>query len=225
MNPIDWRNIKLVVFDVDGTMYNQKRLRRKMFISLVAYYLFRPSRWSDLRILKTFREEREKHKSHPTEDLQQDQFIWCETRTGKDINRIRQVVTQWIIKYPLQYLHRMVYPGIHEFFEELKKAGITVAVLSDYPADEKMQSMGLQADLIISATDTLVNALKPDPAGLRYIAEYFKTDIRDILLIGDRDDTDGEAARRIDMQFIIIDKEKIYNKNYFRSLAEQIATR
>ena len=97
--------------------------------------------------------------------------------------------------------------------------------MSDYPADEKIHAMGLEADLVIAATDKRVNALKPDPAGLRFIAEYFKTDIRDIVLIGDREDTDGEAARRINMQSIIINKEKIYNKNYFRSLAEQIATR
>ena len=127
--------------------------------------------------------------------------------------------------YPLRLLNQLVYPGLHELFNGLNEAGIPIAVLSDYPAEEKMRVMGLQADLIIDAADKRVNALKPDPAGLKFIAEYFKTDTRNIILIGDREDTDGEAARQIDMQFIIIDKEKIYNKNYFRSLTEQIASR
>ncbi|MBL7110802.1 MAG: HAD family hydrolase [Bacteroidales bacterium] len=225
MDQLDWRNIKLVVFDVDGTMYNQKRLRQKMFFSLISYYLPRPLRWSELRILKTFREERENHKSRPTADLQHDQYVWCQTKTGKDIERIKKVVKHWILEYPLRLLHKLVYPGLHELFAVLNKAGIPVAVLSDYPAEEKMRAMDLQADLVIDAADKRVNALKPDPAGLKFIAEYFKTDTRNIVFIGDREDTDGEAARRIKMQCIVIDKKKIYNKNYFRNLAEQIATR
>jgi len=225
MDPIDWRNIKLVIFDVDGTMYDQKRLRRKMFLSLIAYYSLRPLKWSDIMILKTFRVERERNKSRPTENLLHDQYVWCHNKTGKDINRIKQVVNHWIMVFPLRLLNKFVYPGLHELFARLNKAGIPVAVLSDYPADEKLHAMGLEADLVIAATDKHVNALKPDPSGLQHIAEYFKTNISDIVFFGDRDDTDGEAARQINMQYIIIDKDKIYNKNYFRSLAEQIETR
>jgi len=225
MNPIDWRNIKLVIFDVDGTMYDQKRLRRKMLFSLIAYYSLRPWKWSDIKILKTFREERERNKSKPTQNLQNDQYAWCQNKTGQEINRIKKVVNHWMMVYPLRMLHKLVYPGLHELFARLKKAGIPIAILSDYPANEKMVAMGLEADLVIAATDRYVNALKPDPSGLQHIAEYFKTNISDIVFIGDRDDTDGEAARQINMQYIIIDKDKIYNKNYFRNLAEQIETR
>jgi FMN phosphatase YigB (HAD superfamily) len=224
MDHIEWRNIKLVVFDVDGTMYNQKRLRQKMLFSLVSFYLPRPARWSELRILKIFREEREKNKSRPITDLQHDQYIWCQTRTGRDIEQIKQVVNHWILEYPLRLLNQLIYPGLHELFVALNKAGIKVAVLSDYPAEKKLQAMKLQADLVIDAADERINALKPDPAGLRFIAEYFKTDIRETVFIGDREDTDGEAARRINMNFILLDKKKIY-KNYFQNLAEQIATR
>jgi len=161
----------------------------------------------------------------PAEDLQSEQYMWCREKTGKDINRIKQVVDRWIITFPLRYLNRLVYPGVHELFTSLKKNNIRIAVLSDYPAEEKLQAMGLQADFITDAAHKDVNALKPDPAGLKYIADYFKTDIHDIVFIGDRDDADGEAARQINMQYIIIEKDKIYTGNYFRNLAEQIENR
>jgi FMN phosphatase YigB (HAD superfamily) len=225
MDPIDWKNIKLVVFDVDGTMYNHKKLRQKMFFSLVYYYLPRPMQWPDLKILKIFREEREKHKGLSAANLGNDQYEWCRTRTGKDIDRIRQVVDRWIMVYPLRLLKQLVYPGLHGLFAQLKKAGIPVAVLSDYPAEEKLQVMGFEADLVIDSADKRVNALKPDPAGLKFIAEYFNTDPRDIVLIGDRDDTDGEAARKINMPYIIIEKDKIHSGHYFQKLAEQIDNR
>ena len=222
MDPSDWKHIKLVIFDVDGTLYNQKKLRHKMFFSLAGHYLTKPSRWSDLNILKTFRQEREKHKDLETNDLQNEQYAWCREKTGKDLSRIRQVVDHWIVTYPLRLLNNLVYPGLHELFDALKKAGIRIAVLSDYPAEEKMSAMGLQADLVTDAADSRVNALKPNPAGLLYITGFFMMDIRDCIFIGDRDDTDGEAARRIGMKYLIIDKDKMYTHNYFQSLARQI---
>jgi FMN phosphatase YigB (HAD superfamily) len=75
---------------------------------------------------------------------------------------------------------------------------------------------------VFDAADKRIIALKPDPSGLFVIAELFKTDTNDIVFIGDREDTDGEAAREANIQYIITDRDEILANDYFQKLAEQI---
>ena len=39
---INWQNVKVVIFDVDGTLYEQSTLRKKMLLSLLTFYIKRP---------------------------------------------------------------------------------------------------------------------------------------------------------------------------------------
>src|SRR3546814_17140837 len=57
-NPVDWDNIDLVVFDMDGTLYDQRRLRARMLMALAGEAV----RSRTLRVpavLQTFRRCRE----------------------------------------------------------------------------------------------------------------------------------------------------------------------
>ena len=55
---IDWASIRLVVFDVDGTLYSQKALRLRMLKELVGHTVASRS-LETLRTLRLYRKIRE----------------------------------------------------------------------------------------------------------------------------------------------------------------------
>lgn len=204
MVKIDWHKVKVVVFDVDGTLYDQRKLRKYMLMALLKYYIVNPLRLKELKILIDFRREREKQAFKAVNDLENAQYIWGAQASGVSPEMVRSVIKKWIFRIPLKYISYCCYPGVLEFFENLYKRGIATAIFSDYPAEEKMSVLGLSPNYIVCSTDKKVDRFKPDPRGLFVIAEKLGVSIEDCLFIGDRDERDGECARKAGMPYLIL---------------------
>ncbi|WP_165963579.1 HAD family hydrolase [Hymenobacter radiodurans] len=215
---VDWSAIKVVIFDVDGTLYTQSRLRKRMFYALIKHYALRPWQAKDLMILQRFRVEREKRAGYAGGNLEKAQYEWCVEKGGYSPLKVRQVVEQWMFTFPNPYLAQCTYPGTHSFFAKLKSKGIKVAIYSDYKAHDKMLAMGLEADLIVSSTDPEIDRLKPDPTGLLYIANKLQVLPEQCLFIGDRQEMDGECAIRAGMPYLILDKKPFNKFNFYQQL-------
>ena len=86
---------------------------------------------------------------------------------------------------------------------DLKLSGRILAVLSFYPAQRKLDALGLEADLVISTSDAFVDRLKPNPTGLRRILELTSARPDECLCIGDRNEVDGECARRLGVRYLL----------------------
>lgn len=198
---LDISQINLVVFDVDGTLYNQKKLRKAMLKKIFFYYIIRPHRWYDLKIIATFRKEREKLAFNNTRNLEEMQYQVCADKLKISTERVREVIAEWIFSKPLPLLKKQLYPEILDFMKKLRAENIPVAIWSDYAADQKLKALGIEADLIVAATDTQIDRLKPDPAGLKYILKYFDCKAENALLVGDRDELDGKSARAVGMKY------------------------
>ncbi len=199
-----WQHKKVIIFDVDGTLYNQSKLRKKMAFSLLTYYALRPFKFKELLIIKTFRQERENRAGQRFKNLQEEQYEWCAKKLNINIEKVKNVVKKWMIDYPNRYLLSCTYPEIIEFFQKIKKANIPVAIYSDYPAIEKVSFMNLKADYFISSTDENINALKPLPDGLLAICNHFNVEAKNCLFIGDRHEMDGLCAENAGMPYHII---------------------
>lgn len=214
----NWEGVKAVIFDVDGTLYAQAPLRRKMLLDLIGYYGLRPWRVGELLLLRRFRAEREKHASAAAQNLESAQYEWCAHATGYSVQQVRRVVEQWIFRHPTQYLAGCTYPGTHAFFAALRANGIKIGIYSDYPAHEKLAAMGLQADVVISSTDPEVNAFKPDSRGLRHLAAQFGLAPEDCLFIGDRPELDGACAAQAAMPFLLVENQPFADFTFFHRL-------
>lgn len=215
---IDWSKVKLVIFDVDGTLYDQSRLRKKMGRRLLSHYLFRPWNAYDLQIIRVFRKERELMNFNPVKNIEEAQYSLCASKIKAPAETVKKVIEKWMYQAPLEYLYGCSYPGIQDFFTSLKKRNKKIAVYSDYPATEKLLALGLNADLVVSSTDKEVDALKPDPAGLTYIMKSLDISAEDCLFIGDRDELDGECARKAGMQYYILSNED-KKRDFFKALS------
>jgi putative hydrolase of the HAD superfamily len=221
---INWLELELVIFDVDGTLYDQKKLRKKMMLALFLHYLLRPWRYKELLILYHFRKEREKRHGYQSDDLQTEQYLWVLSKVNVSLSRIKKVIDYWIFNYPNKYLKSCTYPGLEQFFAELKKKNIRTAIYSDYESEQKLKSMNIAVDLIVSSTDTYVNAFKPIPIGLNYIITELKIKNGNCLFIGDRKELDGECALRAAIPFFLINEDST-GKQYYNMLSDQLQNR
>lgn len=210
--------VKVVIFDVDGTLYDQARLRKKMLFSLLSYYALRPWKIQEMLMLQHFRTEREKKAGGLFTDLESEQYNWCVAKGNYSLPKVKEVVKKWIFTFPNKYLKECMYPGTAALFKTLKKKGIVVAIYSDYKAHAKLNSMGLKADMVVSSTDPEINCLKPRPEGLIYIAEKLGVSPENCLFIGDRQEMDGECAIRAQMPYLIIEKRPYNQFNFFDQL-------
>ena len=146
---IDWDAIDLVVFDVDGTLYDQRRLRLLMLRELLR------DAWSTrslatLRTLRTFREVREALGDEPVDDFLQQQYARTAALHGSSAQAVEALVTNWMEQRPLDCIGGCVYRHVATLFENLHARGKQVAVFSDYPWTEKLHehSAALLAPLL-----------------------------------------------------------------------------
>lgn len=219
---IDWKKIKVIIFDVDGTLYDQSKLRKKMLFSLLTYYGLRPWKIREMALLQLFRTEREKRAGEIFSDLEEEQYQWCLTKRKYPLNKIKEVVEKWIFQYPLKYLKECMFPGTKDLFELLREKGIIIAIYSDYKAQAKLNAMELKADLVVCSTDPEINCLKPQPKGLEYISKKLQIGPDACLFIGDRQEMDGECAISAKMPYLIIDKKPQKEFSFFHYLNSEI---
>ena len=67
--PVDWADIELVVFDVDGTLYNQRSLRMRMARDVVVHAA-RTRSIKLISVLRTYRHIREQLADDEAEDFE-----------------------------------------------------------------------------------------------------------------------------------------------------------
>jgi phosphoglycolate phosphatase len=202
LSVIDWDGIDLVVFDVDGTLYDQRALRLTMLRALLAD-AFRTRSLDTLLTLRTFRRVREKLGDTGDASFMEAQYARTASHHGKTTQQVRALVDDWMEKRPLAALGRYRYPHLEELFAGLRRHGKKVAVFSDYPAVDKLAAMRLEADPVVSATDPEIGRLKPDPAGLLEVLRRTGVAPQRTLMVGDRQDRDAAAAKRAGVMALI----------------------
>lgn len=202
--PLDFSRFRAVLFDVDGTLYDQKRLRKRMLIELAFFCLEHPTRWREVKIVSKFRHLREENFAREEKSLLQAQYHWAAEALNLPEPEVRRVVDDWILRRPLKHLPPCRPPGLKELFERLRRKGVKIGVFSDYPPDDKLAALDLKADATSCALDACVNRFKPHSAGLRHVCERLGVDPCETLHIGDREDRDEPAARGCGAESIVL---------------------
>jgi HAD superfamily hydrolase (TIGR01549 family) len=193
--PLDWDATKLVVFDVDGTLYRQSSLRLRMAREMLVHAAAKRS-WRHVSVLSAYRRIREE-----LGDQETDQFdAVLLDRTAKACrvspNLVHTVIAEWIETRPLRHLAGSRYARLVHLFDALHRHGKQIGIYSDYPAAAKLEALGLKADHVVCASDPHIGILKPNPRGLQKMMREAQVTPQETLLIGDRVERDGLAAQR-----------------------------
>ena len=100
--------------------------------------------------------------------------------------------------------------GVEEIFLHLQKIGVSTGVYSDYPVvKERIEALGLSTEICEnywSAPD--LGAFKPAIRPMFEIASAMGVQASEMLIVGDRVDTDGKSAFSCGAQFVHILKKK-----------------
>lgn len=196
--------VQAILFDLDGTLYNQTKMQMFMIMELFLYYVIRPHKLFELRILYYFRKKR--YEADGAENLEQAQYDVTAFFLKVSREEVRRIVTFWIEKRPLKYIKRCRYDYISDLFKYIKVKGLDIAIVSDYPVEQKLKALELHADMLICSTDKEVNSFKPNPDGFLLASHKLGIRPENCIVIGDRDEKDGEGARRAGMIFVEHDK-------------------
>ena len=199
---LDWKDIDLVIFDVDGTLYDQRRLQLAMLRRLLVA-AWQTRSLDTLLTLRAFRRVREALGEQPGTDFMTLQYARTARQRHKTEDEVRALVAQWMEQKPLDLLAGCRYPHVQALFVGLRAAGKQIAVFSDYPARDKLAALGLQAQPIVCATDVGIARLKPDPCGLLAILRQTGVPAARALMIGDRFDRDAAAASRAGVRALV----------------------
>ncbi len=219
-NPLDRsRRIQAVLFDVDGTLYRQRRLRLLMAVELALLAVRHPRRAPTIwRVLATFRRAQERVRR--TGGGASQQLQWTADHAGASLAEVTAIVDEWMLSRPLRYLVSCRATGLIDLLSFLDSRAVRVGVLSDYPVAGKLEALGIAGrfSVVISCGDPQVNAFKPSPRGFLAACARWAVEPADVLYVGDRADADAAGAAAAGMPAVIIGSARPSPDQHFITL-------
>ena len=196
---MNWRDIEVYIFDVDGTLYPQRPVRWHMLLKLMRHVLLHPAAIGELMALYHFRKlrEEEQYKASPMEAL----YEVAARKAGISEERAAEAVQRWMFREPLPLLKKYKYEEIIRFINDRYAAGKQIVFYSDYPALEKVQAMGAGFNRIYVSGTGGLNEQKPSADAMRIILQNTGAEKSKIVYVGDRDRKDGASARIAGLQY------------------------
>lgn len=212
---VDFQKYKLIIVDMDGTLYYQKPVRLAMGIKLVKGILTGGIKSvKELLIVLEFRKIRENEKVS--------EEIVCKRISGKyDLSEddIENIIYRWMKKIPLTVIPKYADDILCKKLLELKDKGINVSVFSDYPASDKCKVLGIEGIPSWNSDMEEIGELKPSPKGILYIMDNFKvSNAKDVLMIGDRMSRDGMSAEAAGCDKLILPREKKKRMSFYHKI-------
>jgi len=192
---------KVWLVDLDGTLYRAGPLR----IAMAAELMF--TGWPAVRVVRAFRrqQERMRHKPGICDNSPWEDQIGQTARLLKlETNHVEAVVRTWMFRRPGKWLRWCRRKSLIDQIAAHRSGGGRTALVSDYPAQEKLRALGLAGlfDVVVANGEPGgPRRLKPWPDGYVLAADRTGHAAAECLVLGDRAETDGEAARRAGMAF------------------------
>jgi HAD superfamily hydrolase (TIGR01549 family) len=190
--------------DLDGTLYRPLGLKLLMAAAL----LTEPAA---IRVIRAFRGEHERMREEAftceTGSPFDEQIERTARATGLAAEHVRAIAFRWMVDKPSKRLRAFRREGLVEEIASYRSGGGKTALVSDYPAEAKLRALDARSlfDVVVANGEPGgPRALKPSPDGLLAAATRLGVSPGRCLVLGDRDDADGEAARRAGMSFRLV---------------------
>ena len=203
--------IKAFAFDIDGTLYNSSKL----------YFMMIPYILRNLSFYIQFAKVRKQlHKTAPVADFYEYQArllainLKCSPNEAK--TKIQKIVYDGMKKF---FNKIKPYPYAKECIQSLKNAGYKIAILSDFPPEQKGDIWGIKdlCDVCIGSEES--GALKPSIYPYGILSQKLNLKNEEILYVGNskRCDVFGASNAKMKTAFILSGLRKIFNIKYSKA--------
>ena len=184
--------IDAVAFDIDGTLYKNSTFYLRMFPHFLKNIVF-------------FKKYNEVHKILHNNDISDDFFkIQSEllaeklhTSPEKASEKLDEVIYSGLKKYFLQI---KACKGVPELICRLKNAGVKIALLSDFPPEQKGEIWGIKQYCDVLLSTEKIGALKPSTKPFKALSESLGVPPEKILYIGNNHTYDVLGPKKIGMK-------------------------
>jgi phosphoglycolate phosphatase/putative hydrolase of the HAD superfamily len=189
--------------DLDGTLYHPGFIKLAMAVEIAI------SGWRAMSTIRAFRHAHEQVRADTNEvgDPFAAQISRVAAARNQAPSEVERLIREWMFVRPLKYLRPFRRRALLDEITAFRAAGGKTAVVSDYPARDKLGALGVleQFDTIVASGEPDgPRRLKPHPEGYLAAAERLGVAPERCLIVGDRDDADGAAARAAGMGFRLV---------------------
>ncbi len=202
---LNWQQYQVIIFDVDGTLYDLSKMHRLMRREFLRYYVRRPWRCYELVVIYYFRINRERLAREGAREIAHKQYAIVAKKFGLSVEQVKKIIEYWMEIRPLEYLADCAYPEVKALIENIFQTETRIVYYSDYYPLNKISRLGLPYHYWFDSSAATIDALKPAAGGLEYIMKTLAVTASDCLLIGDRYDKEGLAAQKVGMDYLILD--------------------
>ena len=195
--PLDWESVKVVSWDLDGTLYALepvvKAFKRHILRDLFSWRIWATLRagFSLWRRLSTMRKVRDRG---GVEGLPK----------PADETNVKLRMAQW---HSDAVSDVGAQPGLTALIKAIQDAGRRQIVITDYEAGGKLDALKLPITFERVYEGEVLGAIKPSPQLFKTILNDLDIEPHALLHIGDRDESDGVAARSAGCQVLILGKD------------------
>lgn len=192
------------LIDLDGTLYRPLPVK----LAMAAQLCFAGT--SVWRVIRTFRREHEQLRETVRNGTAQsgnpfdDQLKATARKLDLPITSVENTITRWMFNRPARWLKPFRRESLIREIREFRQAGGRTALVSDYPARAKLTALGIASlfdEIVASGETDEPLKLKPAPDGFVLAAARLGIPAGECLVIGDRIDADGLAAKQAGMAF------------------------
>ncbi|MCQ2228653.1 MAG: HAD family hydrolase [Bacteroidales bacterium] len=194
---LNFSKYKAILFDFDGTLYEPNHFGRRLVFGNLLY---------------AFRDKRER--------LVRKSMQGCDYGSSEEFynvffKKFGEGKREWYFKKYLPLMvevlgrHFPARPNAQALIDRLQEKGKIVGVLSDYPMiAERSEAIGLRFNNNYFWSTEFFGALKPCKRPFIAIAEQLGIKPKEILVIGDRPDTDAKGAEAAGCDYILVETKK-----------------
>jgi putative hydrolase of the HAD superfamily len=199
------RELKAVAFDLDGTFYPNYRLYQRLTGFIVKNPRFFLAFVSARRQL-----HRLERKTAPNTSFYDEQAALMAAILGHPPDRIKEKVDSLIYRgWDKRFAGIKPFPYVKETLAAFREAGLRLAVLSDFPPQQKIPMLGLDGmfESILSSEEA--GALKPSAVPFAALRQSLNVNAGEILYVGNSAKYDIKGARQAGMKTALINKSII----------------
>ena len=186
-----------VAFDLDGTLYPNYR-----FYFRLIPFLLREQRF--LRAMGKARAQLRQNEDYGG-DFYETQAGIMGIILGENTEDVRKKTERLIYRgWEPIFKKVKLFPYVRETLDVLKKAGIKLGLLSDFPPEEKIKNLGIHGFWDTVLCSELTGRLKPDPAPFLELAVRMEMPPGQILYVGNSIPYDVEGAQKAGMKAALV---------------------